>query len=369
MATIENISCLRPVDDPNAVCEISFDDVVPGSVIRQVVINDKQYLAVKDAIKIMCNTNNRRACDIWRTLRPELKEELKEHLNTFNRLSANAELPDVITFQGLMKLVMYLPGLHAQHSRAALAALAHRYIAGDTSLVDEVFKNEQSTSAFALMAKAELDPTRPTYELVRDTFDQDLTRQKFEQEMQMAREKFQQELAGQKLEQELTREKFQQELAGQKLEQELTRQKFEQEMEMAREKFKLEIRAAKADVAIKEGKVASLNAFNARTLYPKSIASILKNRGKIGAGKPIKDFLSAFLQEVPDDSKHSAVPANKLFGAYQAYATLSAVPIISITRFGRDLVTVDGVSKRRATAGWVYSLDHAHIKTWLADQQ
>ncbi len=54
------------------------------SIIRQVRVDEKDYLSIKDAIKFICNTNGKRACVIWRLLNPVLKDELKEQLNTFN---------------------------------------------------------------------------------------------------------------------------------------------------------------------------------------------------------------------------------------------------------------------------------------------
>ena len=61
MSTIEDVP---PRDDPNTVSEVPFDSVVPGSVVRQVIINDKQYLSIKDAIKVICDKNSNSACEI-----------------------------------------------------------------------------------------------------------------------------------------------------------------------------------------------------------------------------------------------------------------------------------------------------------------
>ena len=116
------------------------------SVIRQVSVNNQDYLSIKDAIKFLCITNNKHACQIWRLLHPDLKEELKEHLNTFTFPGSGGEMRDVITFQGLRELVMMLPGSAAKRSRLgyirASGEVLDRVLEGDDSLHQVIDRNK-----------------------------------------------------------------------------------------------------------------------------------------------------------------------------------------------------------------------------------
>ena len=133
---------IRPRDSPDDIAVIQCGD----STIRQVLVDGKHYLSIKDAIKFICDTNGKRACVVWRTLPPGFKEELKEHLNTFNFPGSGGEMRDVITFHGLRELVMMLPGPAAKRSRLGYVrvsgAVVDRVLEGDESLHQEIDRNK-----------------------------------------------------------------------------------------------------------------------------------------------------------------------------------------------------------------------------------
>jgi hypothetical protein len=359
MSTIVNVP---PRDDPNAVSEISFDSVVPGSVVRQIIIDGKQYLAIKDAIKVICNKNSNRACETWRLLSPDLKEELKEHLNTFNFPGSGGEMPDVITFQGLIILSMYLPGPHAKRNRTAIAVIVHRYFAGDKRLIEEIIKNSESTEPAALMARNELvqgGASLTTAEQELRSFNADLELKQGQVALLTQQEKLlaqQEKLLAQQ---------------GALLQQQTTKielENFEKRQKLLRE-VDAEILAITNNPGMSGAEKSTAQKRLKNAYSHMDVSKLLSDtRGSVTPYlKQILGFLLVFLQESPIDSKSTSVLASKFFEAYKAYEAAFKQPLeLTITRFGREVGTIQGVSKRRISVGWIYFLDHAQIRAHVA---
>ena len=84
--------------------------------------------------------------------------------------------------------------------------------------------------------------------------------------------------------------------------------------------------------------------------------------------KQILGFLLVFLAPAwqNDALGNSVVTATKFYDAYQTYETDQRLPLrMSVTMFGSEIKTIDGVSKRRCTSGWVYTLDHSVLAKLL----
>jgi hypothetical protein len=63
----------------------------------------------------------------------------------------------VLTFTGLMKLIMALPGTTAKLMRTQIATIIKRYFAGDASLIAEIEQNEASSSPLAEAARESME--------------------------------------------------------------------------------------------------------------------------------------------------------------------------------------------------------------------
>jgi phage/plasmid-associated DNA primase len=81
--------------------------------------------------------------------------------------------------------------------------------------------------------------------------------------------------------------------------------------------------------------------------------------GATNCKQQLMDFLLAFLADSHNLSHNTTITASKFYEAYLLFEDAHKPPIrMSATMFGREIRTVHGVSKRRCTNGWVYTLDH-----------
>lgn len=96
-------------------------------------------------------------------------------------------------------------------------------------------------------------------------------------------------------------------------------------------------------------------------------------------GRPITDYyrdaqknsipvLSRFLSSLINGSCPETIMSRQFYLRYQTYHTEGSYKfLLSQSSFGRELKKVDGLDKRRTTAGVVYRLDPRRIKNYLID--
>ena len=83
------------------------------------VINGGTYMSICNIIMVVCKKDNNMAGEIWRKTSDKQKEELQEFsLNFLFPCQGQLEQP-VITLEGALKLIMWLPGNMAHRRRAA----------------------------------------------------------------------------------------------------------------------------------------------------------------------------------------------------------------------------------------------------------
>ena len=137
--------------------KIPFDDIVAGATARLCVINNLQYLSVRDVIMHICDLGKRRANEKWERMSEKNKNELGSSCALFKFPGPGHSVPSpVITFQGVLKLVMFLSGDKAAQHRSSMVKILSRYYAGDGTLTDEIEANAKSTSPIQQMAKASI---------------------------------------------------------------------------------------------------------------------------------------------------------------------------------------------------------------------
>jgi hypothetical protein len=139
-----------------SVSLIPFDEIVPGSTVRVTTINGMQYLSIRDIIMCVCEKDNNQAGEIWRKLPETRKEELQGRVLNHQFPGKGQSEQPVITFQGALKLIMFLPGNAAKEHRSAMVDILRRYYAGDGSLVEELAENARSDAPIAQLARASL---------------------------------------------------------------------------------------------------------------------------------------------------------------------------------------------------------------------
>ena len=141
---------------------ISFNELIPGSDgVRYTDINGFTYMSIRDIIMVVCSKKKKDACDTWADLPETYKNELSEFLREFQFKGRGEMLRPVITLQGALKLIMWLPGNMAKDFRSQACDILTRYLAGDQTMHDELNFNATSTAPLNEFARASLpEPSR-----------------------------------------------------------------------------------------------------------------------------------------------------------------------------------------------------------------
>ena len=135
---------------------IPFDEMVEGATVRFTVIDNQQYMSVRDIILVVCDKTVDTAGRVWREMSDEHKDDLRQYLSTYKFTGRGQLQQPVISFPGALKLMMFLPGSNAKKNRGAMVKILHRFYAGDKSLLTEIEANAMSDSPVAQMARASL---------------------------------------------------------------------------------------------------------------------------------------------------------------------------------------------------------------------
>jgi hypothetical protein len=135
---------------------IPFDEIVPGATARLALIDGVQFLSVRDVLMHLCNLTSIAATQKWRLLSDEAKNEVEQFLRNFQFPGKGNRIEPVITFQGVLKLIMLVSGQKAALYRSAMVKILQKFYAGDGSLLEGVEANAQSAAPIAQMARASL---------------------------------------------------------------------------------------------------------------------------------------------------------------------------------------------------------------------
>ena len=127
---------------------IVFDEIVPDATVRHVMINDTQYLSVRDLIMCLCGQNSYQACRIWKHFPDSETEKLTESLRTFTFPGPGQLNQSVITFPGALRLIALLPGKNATINRSAVAKILRRNFKGDPSLMEDAIVDKKPSAVF-----------------------------------------------------------------------------------------------------------------------------------------------------------------------------------------------------------------------------
>lgn len=136
---------------------IPFDEITVGATVRVCVVDSVQYLSIRDVIMHLCNLTPKRANEKWERVSSEVKKELAALCGQYKFPGPGNSTPSpVITFRGVLKLVMYLSGDKAAMHRSAMVSILTRYYAGDGSLAEEIKDNAASNAPIVQLARATL---------------------------------------------------------------------------------------------------------------------------------------------------------------------------------------------------------------------
>ena len=96
---------------------IPLDEIVPGSTVRVAVKQNEQYACLRDFIRHYCGKNQNEAGEVWRKLSESMKAELQVFILNLKFPGRGHSKQPAITFPGIIKLMMLLPGAKARENR------------------------------------------------------------------------------------------------------------------------------------------------------------------------------------------------------------------------------------------------------------
>jgi len=142
---------------------MQFDELVPGAAVRFTVVDGAQYLSVRDFIMVVCSQNNKRASATWINLSEDKKNEVSQFLRNWKFSGPREKEQPVITFDGALTLMNWLPGENAKKWRGKTTQILKRYFAGDPTLLDDIQANAESSAPINQAARAAMDnPQQPS---------------------------------------------------------------------------------------------------------------------------------------------------------------------------------------------------------------
>lgn len=103
---------------------------------NEIRITPDNKVSVYDFIKLVCGQRDDVARKTWSRILEKYKGEIEAFCHYY-KFGSKKETP-VISAQGLVKLLMWLPGETAKLFRSACAEILVRYLGGDVTLIDEI---------------------------------------------------------------------------------------------------------------------------------------------------------------------------------------------------------------------------------------
>lgn len=144
----------EPVGNGNLT--MSLKEIGLDASIRYVQTEDSVMFSQIDVVKAVTGKDNNHAAEIIRKLSDEVTKEVNVKNVTFKFKGRGQQNTTLITFQGVLKLVMALPGENAKAIRVQFCQLLHRYFAGDVTLVGEILQNAEAPGEINQMAQETL---------------------------------------------------------------------------------------------------------------------------------------------------------------------------------------------------------------------
>ena len=144
---------------------IPFTELTGGTEsVRFTVINGGTYMSIRDIIMAVCKKTAHDASDTWQDIPDEKKSEVAECLRRFQFPGQGQRAQPVITLEGALKLIMWLPGEMAKDYRSRACGILTRFLGGDSTLVEEIEANAASDAPIHVLAREALTLT-PQQEL------------------------------------------------------------------------------------------------------------------------------------------------------------------------------------------------------------
>ena len=95
-------------------------------------------MSISDIIMVVCKQSKDHACQNWGRFDESKKEELVTFCNKVQFPCQGEQVQQVITQEGVLKLIMWLPGKMAKDYSLRVCGILTSYLASDTSMHKEL---------------------------------------------------------------------------------------------------------------------------------------------------------------------------------------------------------------------------------------
>jgi hypothetical protein len=112
-----------------------FDGIFSGRE-HEIRITPDKKISVFDFIKVVGGQKNPK--QTWSNIQNVHIEEVVQYLDHFKFEGCGQRMTPVISVEGMVKLLFWLPGESAKQFRSKSAEVMVRYLGGDTTLIDEI---------------------------------------------------------------------------------------------------------------------------------------------------------------------------------------------------------------------------------------
>ena len=145
---------------------IPFTELTGGTEsVRFTVINGKTYMSIRNIIMVVCKQSKEHARKTWVRFDEPKKEELVTFCHEVQFPGQGETKGPVITLEGALKLIMWLPGDMAKDYRSRACCTLKRYLGGDSTLVGEIEAKAESSAPLNVLAREALQTQQQELEV------------------------------------------------------------------------------------------------------------------------------------------------------------------------------------------------------------
>ena len=111
-------------------------EIIPRRV-RSICIDGRTYMSIRDLVRVVCRKCIDDSGRLWRRLSEERKRDLAEYMHRHKFPGQGQSWQPVITLEGALKLIMWLPGDAAKSVHGCVSAILTRHFQDNTDRFTE----------------------------------------------------------------------------------------------------------------------------------------------------------------------------------------------------------------------------------------
>lgn len=132
--------------------------------VRMAMVNNTQYLAIRDLLRVLSRRNPSDANRIWRDMSVDFKQELKAYSLEIQFMGSHQHYQPVVDFPGAFKLICSIDGANARHRRKRIMEILIAHYAGDKRELAKYMHHTQEEPAPPQQIQEPPAPPQPVQE-------------------------------------------------------------------------------------------------------------------------------------------------------------------------------------------------------------